>query len=193
MLVLFSSWVGLEVAVVVLQRWGIIPNVVLHVGFLVVFSGLMVGIHRIALRAVDGETPTLSELTGFLGRGPTFLLAASLYSIVVVAGLLLLVLPGVYVAVRYALFGHALASKHASAVGALRDAAAVSRGRWWPLCRFMLLVLAFNLAGAAVLGLGLLVSYPVSLLASASLFRTLQDRPPPKAALQREAPDEVRS
>ena len=47
---------------------------------------------------------------------------------------------------------------------------------------YMLLVLALNLAGAALLGLGLLVSYPVTLLATASFFRTLQRRPSYEAA-----------
>jgi hypothetical protein len=59
-------------------------------------------------------------------------------------------------------------------VQALRDAGALSRGRWWALGRLMALVIAFNVAGAALLGVGILVTFPVSLLALAAMFRALQ-------------------
>ncbi len=83
-------------------------------------------------------------------------------------------LPGVYVAVRYCLFGHVIAASESSAVEALREAGALTLGRWWAMGRFLAVVLAINVAGAALLGLGLLVSFPVSLLATASLYRTLE-------------------
>ena len=172
-LVLFASWVCLELAVVALQRLGVAVNVLLHLAFLVLFSGLMVGLHGMALQAIEGHSPTLSSLTGSLGRGPSYLLALWLYCTVVAAGLLLLVAPGVYLAVRYALFGQVLAAEQTSALDGLRAAGSLSQGRWWMLFRFLLVVAALNLAGAALLGLGLLVTFPVTLLATSSLYRTL--------------------
>jgi hypothetical protein len=173
-LTLFASWVGLEVTVVALQRQGVFLNVALHIAWLVLFSGLMVGIHHMSLQAVDGQHPTLNDVSSLLGRGPRMLLASTFYSLAVGIGFLLLVAPGVYVAVRHALFGHFIAAGEKSAFGALRDAGAVSRGHWRLLCRFLALAVALNLGGACLLGVGLLVSFPVSLLAFASVFRTLQ-------------------
>lgn len=174
-LVLFGSWVGLELAVVRLHRLGVALNVVLHLAFLVLFSGLMVGLHGIAKQALEnGDAPTLNGLTGSLARGPSYLLALWLYCTAVAAGLLLLVVPGVYLAVRYAFFGHVLATRqHSSAIDALREAGLLSQGRWWMFFRFFLVVAALNLAGAALLALGLLISFPVTLLATSSLYRTL--------------------
>jgi uncharacterized membrane protein len=148
-------------------------NVLLHLAFLVVFSGLTVGLHGMALEAVDGHSPSLSSLTAQLARGPSYLLALWLYCTAVAAGLLLLVVPGVYLAVRYAFFGNVLAAQPASALDGLRGAGSLSRGRWWMLFRFLLVVAALNLAGAALLGVGLLVTFPVTLLATASLYRAL--------------------
>jgi hypothetical protein len=179
-LVLFASWVSLELAVATLQRLGVALNIVLHLVFLVLLSGLMVGLHSMALQVVDGRIPTLRCLPGSLARGPSYLVALCLYSVAVAGGLMLLVVPGVYLAVRYAFFGHVLATKQASeasALGALRDAGSLSQGRWWALFGFLLVVAALNIAGAAALGLGLLISFPVALLATSSLFRTLQHRP----------------
>jgi uncharacterized membrane protein len=177
MLILFASWVVLEVAVVTLQRFGIVVWLVLHLAFFVFFSGLLAGLHRMALETVEGKAPRLANLTALLGRGPTVLLAFSIYLVAVLSGLVLLVVPGIYVAVRYALFGQILAARSTTALEALRDAAALAEGRWWMLCLFLLLVLFLNLAGAAILGLGLLITFPVSLLAASDLFRSIQQQP----------------
>ena len=178
MLVLFASWVVLELSVVALHRLGLIVWLVLHLAFFLSFSGLVVGFHRIALEAVDGKEPKLANLTALLGRGPTFLLAFCIYVVVVLGGFALLIVPGIYLVVRYALFGHVLAAGPTSGLEALRDAAALSRGRWWTVCIVMLMALLLNLAGAAFLGLGLLITFPVSLLATSNLYRSLQRSTP---------------
>jgi uncharacterized membrane protein len=174
MLILFASWAALEVAVVALQRFGVVVWLILHLAFFVFFSGLMLGLHRIALETVNGKVPKLANLTALLGRGPTFLLAFCIYSAVVAVGLVLLVVPGIYVAVKYSLFGQVLATRSTSALEALRDAGALSDGRWWTLFQLLLLALLLNLAGMAFLGLGLLITFPVSLLATSDLYRPLQ-------------------
>lgn len=174
MLILFGSWAALEVAVVALQRFGVVVWLILHLAFFVFFSGLMVGLHRIALETIDGKAPKLADLTALLGRGPTFLLAFCIYSAVVLVGFAFLVVPGIYVAVRYALFGQVLATTSTTAPQALRNAAALSDGRWWTLFPLVLMAMLLNLAGMAFLGLGLLITFPVSLLATSDLYRSLR-------------------
>jgi uncharacterized membrane protein len=109
-----------------------------------------------------------------LDRGPSFLLALCVYLVATLCGLALLVLPGVYIAVRYALFGYVIASRPVSGLEALRQAAKVSEGKRWRLLGLLLIALGLNLAGAALLGVGLMISFPVSLLAAANFFRDLQ-------------------
>ena len=173
MLALFASWVALEVAVIFLQRLGIVVWLLLHLAFFVFFAGLMAGLLRIASRAAENQAPELTDLTALLGRGPTLLLAFCIYFLAVVGGLILLVVPGIYLAARYAFFGQVVATKSTSAVQSLRDAGAFSEGNWWTLGLFLALILLLNLAGAAFLGIGLLVTFPVSLLAMADLHRSL--------------------
>jgi len=172
--VLLGSWAILEVAVTLVSRWGVLPNLALHVIFLFLFSGLLVGIQSMALKAVRGSTPALRTLTSMLDRGPSFLLALCLYLVAVISGLALLVLPGLYIAVRYALFGYVIASRRVSGIEALRQAARLSERNRWRMFSLMLMALALNLAGAALLGVGLVISFPVSLLAAANFFRSLQ-------------------
>jgi len=174
MLILFASWVILEVSVISLQRFGLALWFVLHLAFFVFFSGLMLGLYRIALDTVNGKSADLANLTALLDRGPTFLFAFCIYSAAVAAGLVLLVVPGIYVAVKYALFGQVLATTATTAPQALRDAAVIADGRWWTLFPLLLVAMLLNLAGAAFLGVGLLVTFPVSLLATSDLYRSLR-------------------
>lgn len=172
-LLLFGSWVILETSVMLLHRFGPLPNILLHLAFLWVFFGLLAGMHGIAHDLLDGGAPDVRRLASRLDRGLTFLLALCLYLLAVAVGLVLMVAPGIHVAARYALFGHSLAERRTSALGALREAGSVSRGRWRESFALMLLTAGLNLAGAALLGLGILVSFPVTLLANASFYRSL--------------------
>ena len=177
-LLLVLSWVALELAVVALYRLGFSVWLLLHLAFFFFSSGLLLGLLRMTQRALDRETPKASDLTALLRRGPSFLLAFSIYSVAVITGLVLLIVPGIYVAVRYALFGHVLAAKSVSAIESLREAAALSSAKWTAIGTVVILGLLLNLAGAALLGLGLLISFPVSLLAMSDLYRSLRPMRP---------------
>jgi hypothetical protein len=180
-LAVFAAWVVLEFAVVSLQRLGPVANVVLHVAFALLASGMVVGIHRMALDAVHGRAPSLESLIAHFDRGPAYLLAWCMYSLAVATGLVLLAAPGVLVAVRHGLFAQVLAERRVGGYEALRLAGALSALRWWAMFRLFALALAFNLAGAAFLGVGVLVTIPVSILACTSLYAEIASSRAPGA------------
>jgi hypothetical protein len=174
MLLLFLSWVVLEVAVIFLQRLGLAVWLVLHLGWLLLFSGLLVGLHVMALKSIDGEIPRVGDLFGSLERGPAYLLALSIYCLTVSGGLVLLIIPGIYLAIRYCLFAQIITDRSASALAALRKAAELAHGNWVPLGALFLIAFLLNIAGMTLLGIGLIISFPVSLLAIAGFYRSLQ-------------------
>jgi hypothetical protein len=174
MFLLFLSWAVLEIAVVFLYRLGFAVWLALHLGWLFLFSGMLVGAHGMALRSVDGEIPRVGDLFASFERGPAYLLALAIYCLVASVGLLLLVLPGIYLAVRYCLFAQIITDTSASALRALRKAAALAHGNWAPLGALFLIAFLLNIAGMALLGIGLIISFPVSLLAIAGFYRSLQ-------------------
>jgi uncharacterized membrane protein len=130
-------------------------------------------LNRVALDAIDGRDFRLRDLTRSLRSGPAFLLAGTIYLIAVVGGLLFLIVPGIHLAGRYALFGPALASRPTSAMTALTAAGRLSQGHWWNVFAVLLLAFLFNLLGAAFLGIGLLFTFPITILAVAGLYRSL--------------------
>jgi len=174
MLLLFLSWVVLEIAVVFLHRVGLAVWLVLHLAWLFLFSGMLVGLHVMALKSVDGEIPRIVDLFASLERGPAYLLALSIYCLAVSGGLVFLIVPGIYLAIRYCLFAQVITDTSASALAALQKAAALAHGNWAPLGALFLIAFLLNIAGMALLGIGLIISFPVSLLAIAGFYRSLQ-------------------
>lgn len=174
MLLLFLSWVILEIAVVSLYRLGFVVWLILHLVWLVLFAGMIVGLHVMALKSVDGAIPRVGDLFASLALGPGYLFALGIYCAVVSISLALLIVPGIYFAIRYCLFAQIITDKSAGALTALRDAAVLARGNWWPLGALFFIAFLLNIAGAAILGVGLTISFPVSLLAIAGFYRSLQ-------------------
>ena len=173
MLPLFLSWVVLEIAVVFLHRLGLAVWLVLHFAWLFLFAGMMVGLHVMALKSVDGEIPRVGDLFASLERGPAYLLALGVYCLAVTVGLMLLLIPGIYLAIRYCLFAQVITDTSASALAALRKAAALAHGNWVPVGVLFLIAFLLNIAGMAILGIGFIISFPVSLLAIAGFYRSL--------------------
>ena len=173
------AWVALEIAVVTARRSGI-PAVAywplwlcLHLAFFWIFCGLMVGIHRMALLAVDGGAPTFATVLSHLDRGTIYLFTSLLYWAAVIGGLGLAVIPGVVAAVKWAPFRFVLAESPQSAVSTLHEAASLSASHRLQVFRSLAVSLVLNLAGVALLGVGLFVSFPITVILRASDFRTL--------------------
>jgi hypothetical protein len=174
MLLLFLSWVVLGIAVEFLHRLGLAVWLVLHLAWLFLFSGMLVGLHVMALKSVDGGIPRIGDLFASLEQGPNYLLALGIYCLMVSCGLVLLIVPGIYLAIRYCLFAQVITDTSASAVAALRKAAALAHGNWAPLVALFLIAFLLNIAGIVFLGIGLTISFSVSLLAIAGFYRSLQ-------------------
>jgi uncharacterized membrane protein len=127
-----------------------------------------------ALKTVDDRTPQVGDLFASLSLGPAYLLALCIYCAAVSLRFALLIVPGIYLAIRYCLFAQIITDKSARPLVALRDAAVLARGNWWQLGAWFLIALLLTTAGVVTLGLGLVISFPVSLLAIAGFYRSLQ-------------------
>jgi hypothetical protein len=178
-LAILASWVLLEAAVISLHHLNLAAPMgwaawlALHLAFLWLLAGLAAGIHAMALQVVDGGLPTMGGAVSRLSDGGSYLLALSVYWVSVVLGLCLLIVPGVFVAVRWALFAQVFASQPSSARMALQRAALLSADQRGPVFRLVLLTAGLNLGGLALLGVGFLVSFPVTVLLSALFFRSI--------------------
>jgi hypothetical protein len=138
-----------------------------------VTTWVTLGFVSMVLAAVDGGKPAIEEL--WMPR-PVFwryLGASLLYTIAVGIGLFLLVIPGIYLIVRFGFWPFVMIDRDASLTDSFTGASAISEGQRWNILFFGLAVLLIVVAGALALFVGLLVALPVTGLASATVYRKL--------------------
>jgi hypothetical protein len=170
---MLGAWIVLEVVVVTTQRLGILAWALAHIAFLLCFAGMEVGLLRISLALQDGRNPRVADAFKHFNLGPGFLACQLLYVAIVLAGLVLLVAPGVFLTARFALFGFQNASGEGGVLRSFKLSADLTRGATRRLAATLVTLVVFNLLGAALLGLGLLVTVPLSVLMMASIDRQL--------------------
>lgn len=169
------SWVLLEILVVATHTWGTVPNIALHLAYLIFASGLELGFLSMALEVSRGGRVSYSDLFTKLRGAPGFLLAKLCFLILVLAGLALLVAPGVWLGVRYSMFAPHLASGTRGILSAFEASAETVRGRGAVVLGFGLRAVLLNVLGACLLGVGLAITLPTTVLALAILFERLSN------------------
>ncbi|HKM90407.1 MAG TPA: hypothetical protein VJX29_07325 [Candidatus Acidoferrales bacterium] len=173
LLTIFAAWAALEIVVITGQRFGLLLWIAAHLTFLVFFAGVEVGFLRICLSLAEGKEPVFADAFKHLALGPAFLVGQILYLILVVVGLALLIAPGIFLSVRYAMFGFCIAAGETSLTRSFQQSAILSAGTMWPLFAALVALLSLNVLGACLLGLGLFVTVPLSALLATEVFRQL--------------------
>jgi uncharacterized membrane protein len=149
---------------------GLINN--LLSGMVSVFFAL--GLLRVGLNIIGGEYITPGTL---FSQGHNFVngvAAYFLFMVIFFVGLVLLVIPGIYFALRCGFFMHAIADRNLGPIEALKYSARLTEGRCMSLLALWILIFLIYLAGALCLLIGLLWALPCIVLAQIFAYRYLQ-------------------
>lgn len=155
---------------------------------LLVSATFALGLFKIYLRFRDGEKPIFENLFDGLARAHIWVGASIIMAVAVCMGLVLLVVPGVIMLLRLWFVGFVLVDERTGPIDAIQRSWDITRGHTMDLLVFFIVLVGLNLLGAACLGVGLLVTLPISGLAMAFLYRVLKPKaiaaavPPPQAA-----------
>ncbi|MFA6608811.1 MAG: hypothetical protein WCT07_02785 [Candidatus Paceibacterota bacterium] len=142
-------------------------------------TSFIVGIAVIAVSLViaHGAKPTFDDLTkSFKSYKITlnYIIASVLYGLIVSLGFIAFVLPGIYLAVRLSFYKFFVVEhENMSAIDSLKESMKITANNFWKLLGFMVVLIAINLIGIIPFYLGLLVTVPVSVVASAILYKRL--------------------
>lgn len=138
---------------------------------------LMIAVVSMTLRIADGHVPSFGDL---LKPFKTYkvawhaFLATLLVMLAVIGGLVLLILPGIYLATRLKFYIYSIVEdENLTATGSLKRSMEMTKGIFWKLFGLNILLALFNLGGALLLGVGLLVTIPISAIAYAHLYRKI--------------------
>jgi len=138
---------------------------------------LLLGLIRASLDVVDGAVPRLGTVFRPDGYGP-YLVASIFFLLGTYLGFILLIVPGLVFAVMFQFYGYVVAEHpDVSATAALRRSAEITRGARLRLIGLAVVLVCLNLAGATLCVVGLIVTYGISALALAYVYRVLSDRP----------------
>lgn len=145
-----------------------------------VLSLLMsIGAIKITLAFVDGGTPAFKDLFSHAQYLWRYFLASVLYGLIVIGGLILLIVPGIIWALKYQFAVYLIVDKNMAITDAFKRSRAITQGHKWNLLGYAIIQGILNSLGALALGLGVLITAPVTMLAYAKIFRTLESGPIP--------------
>jgi hypothetical protein len=137
-----------------------------------VFLGL--GLVRIGLNIVSNKPADISMLFGEGRKLISMILASILYGFMVFGGLLLLVVPGIYLALRFGQYQYAIVDKDLGAIEALKYSSKITQGNLLNLFGLIIVCILVVLAGVLALVVGLIVAIPITHLATLVAYRWLQ-------------------
>jgi uncharacterized membrane protein len=135
---------------------------------------LALGMTRVGLNFVSGKEVTVGQLFGEGGKLPRMIGASILYYLMVFVGLLLFVVPGIYLAIRYMYFQMAIVDRNMGVLESLTYSSSITTNNRLNLFLLGLLSLAIVIAGFLALVVGLIFACPVVWLAMLAAYRWMQ-------------------
>ena len=132
-----------------------------------------IGLITIALKFLDEKEPKFEDLFSFKPFFWKYLGASLLTGLVVWAGFMLLIVPGIYWALKFQFFGYFVVEQGSDPVEAMRKSSRITKSVKWKLLGFGIVIALINIVGAMCLVVGLFVTVPTTLLAYSSVYRKL--------------------
>lgn len=173
------SWMILGVVFVVTIVFGIVDphgkSVLISILSMVVTLFFELGAFALFLKLVrTGQEGKIEEIIGQKDIFLQALIGNLVYYVLMIIGFILLIIPGIYVAVRLMFLPYVFVDQKLGWKEALNEASRLSEGHRWQLLCFIFLIALMNIVGAMLLLVGLLVSIPVSAIAMAMAYESLK-------------------
>ncbi len=134
---------------------------------------------KIVLKFCDGDTRQIMEVISFSASlFYKFVLGYLLYALIILAGFLLLIIPGIIWSIKYQYTIYLIVDREMGPMDAMKASGRITDGVKWELFVFLLILMLINMAGALFLIIGLFVSIPVTMVAMAYMYRKLSSLEP---------------
>lgn len=132
-----------------------------------------IGVIVISLKFVDRKKSEIADIYKHYNLLLNYFLGNLLYGLIVVAGLILLIVPGIYFAIKYQFFSYFIVDKKMGPWEAIKASGKITDGVKWKLILLGLLFAGIMILGALAIGVGVVVAWPIVSLASAYVYRKL--------------------
>jgi len=134
---------------------------------------MFMGIHIMGMRHAQNKSVSAGSIFGYFNRAPTILLCYLIMMIMIMLGMVLLIIPGIYLMIAYAFAMPLVVEKHMSAWRALETSRKALTGKWFPMFGLMLLMMLVNSLAMLTLGIALIWTIPWSVLTMSMVYTKL--------------------
>jgi uncharacterized membrane protein len=153
-------------------------SIIIQISSVVLSMIIVMGLIKIFLRFCDGEKGEFSDLFSCYPLFFKYLVGSILYGLIVSAGLILLIIPGIVWAIKFYFFDYLIVDKGLGPIDALEKSSEITRGVKWDLFIFGILLGIINLMGFLCLLVGLFVTIPMTMVATVFVYRKLLPETP---------------
>jgi uncharacterized membrane protein len=134
---------------------------------------LSLGFTKIILLLVQDKYVEVADMFNNFRLFLSYFVASFLYGIGILAGLFLLVIPGIFVAIRFQFYPYFIIEESESSFVALQKSYYLSQNLTLELLLFGIAVVILNLVGVLLIGIGIIFTYPLTTLATAVVYKSL--------------------
>lgn len=144
----------------------------------IIFSVILgMGYIYVTILTARGESFDVKDIVKPASQFWKYLGASLVYALIVVAGLVLLIVPGVILMIRLGFYKYLIVDKKDISIGqAMRESMIITKGVTWKLFLFTILLGLVNILGFLCFVAGLLVTIPLSAIAFAYVYDKLLRR-----------------
>ena len=107
-----------------------------------------------------------------------FLLGYVLYTALVLIGLVLLIVPGIYLAIKYQFVQYLIVDKDMDVIEAFKESGKLTDGHKWNLLLFVIVLIVVFMIGLMIFLVGLFAAIPIIIVAVAHVYKQLSGKTP---------------
>ncbi len=165
---------------------GPVVMLIWYIAYSLFFLFIQLGYIKIYLQLLDRQPTATSELFSQADKLWAYLAATILFGVVSIVGLIFFVVPGIYLMVRLFFYDFLIVDQRLGAVESLQESWKITVGfnRQLAALAAILVVYLINFFGIMMLGIGLIITLPLTALALVDFYRRLVElsEPPGESA-----------
>jgi uncharacterized membrane protein len=132
-----------------------------------------IGIIGVVLKIYNKKSVKYKALFDYVYLIIPYFIASIIYSAIVVAGFILLIIPGIIWSIKFRFYPYFMIDRKMGPIDALKASSKLTRGNKWNLFLLGVLLGLINIVGVLLLLVGLFATIPISMMAETYVYRKL--------------------
>ena len=150
-----------------------VGNIIVSLISAVISCAFMLGYIKNLFQTMDGEEPQFSAYGQQSRKIVTYFIASVIMGIVVTIGIFLLIVPGIYLAIRLQFYSAYIVEEDCGIIESLQKSWDLTKGQAMPLFLLALAMIGIAIVGCILFFVGLFVAIPLIYMMQCYAFRKL--------------------